>query len=125
MYNSNYDMRTGAAIAIIAIAVLLCVFGAILHYQSCYENPHWETITVKDKDVNPGEQTEMWLVYTKDEVYCITDLVWAGFFTSSDVYNAITPGKTYHVYVSGRRMPEISGYKVIRKAEEVKDEGRD
>jgi len=40
-------------------------------------------------------------VYTEGEVYCITDLWWAGFFNSSDVYNSLKVGNTYRVYVSG------------------------
>ena len=101
------------------VTALFIVFSCIIIQQTKYSNPHWETITVTEKNVNPGHKSEKWLVYTEDEVYCITDLFFVGFFESSDVYNAIKPGKTYKVYVSGKRWPLFSGYKVIRKAEEL------
>lgn len=54
-----------------------------------------------------------YLVYSKYAVYEIQDMMFAGFFTSSDVYSAIEPGKTYRVYVMGRRIPFLSAYKNI------------
>ena len=98
----------------------LIIFAIISVIECNYVNPHYETITVTEKNVNPGKNSEKWLIYTEEEVYCINDLLFVGFFTSSDVYNTIQPGKTYKVYVSGRRIPFLSGYKVIREAKEVK-----
>lgn len=98
--------------------IIYGVVGCDCHYS----NPHWEQITVTDKNINPSKSSEKWLVYTKGEVYCITDLTFIGFFESSDVYNQIEVGKTYDVYVSGKRLPFLSYYKCIRSVKEVKHE---
>ena len=72
-----------------------------------------------EKNINPGDKHEKWLIYSEGEVYCIRDMFWVGFFNSSDVYNQITPGKTYDAYVSGKRRPFFSFYKNIRQVREV------
>lgn len=115
MNNSN-ELRHGCSVLIVMCFVTLLIFSGIVAYKTHYSDPHWETITVTEKNVYPGNNEEKWLVYTEDEVYCITDLLFVGFFESSDVYNELQPGKTYDVYVSGMRWPMASGYKVIRKA---------
>lgn len=120
-YYSDKSLYTGMWI----VVVLVIIFSAVVSYQKHYSNPHWETITVTEKNINPGHgksSSEKWLVYTENEVYCITDLFFVGFFTSSDVYNHIKVGKTYKVYVSGKRMPFFSGYKVIRQAEWISEQ---
>ena len=94
------------------IIIVFLIFGVFITAWD-YQNTHTETITVTDKSVYPG-QREKWLIYTKNEVYCIQDLFYAGFFSSSDVYNAIQIGETYEVLVSGARWPLISKYKNIR-----------
>lgn len=120
-YRYHYGPNWGAITLLLCL--LLIIASLIINVEKCYTNPHWETITITEKNVNPGgsKSREKWLVYTEEEVYCITDLFWVGFFTSSDVYNSIKVGKTYKVYVSGKRMPFFSGYKVIREAHETED----
>lgn len=116
MGNYHYSGNAGGLLVFITfMAVLAVTFTASLVGK--YSDPHWETVTVTEKNVNPGNGGEVWLVYTEDEVYCITDLWWAGFYNSSDVYNSLKVGNTYRVYVSGKRWPIWSAYKVIRKAE--------
>ena len=125
-YSSGLSL--GCSITLLFVVAGICILSTVANMVCHYSDPHWETITVTEKNINPSRgqySGEKWLVYTEEEVYCITDLLWAGFFTSSDVYNEIKPGKTYEVYVSGKRMPIISGYKVIREVREVKDEGGD
>lgn len=114
-YSNNYG---GIRFLLISLTIILLIIG-IVDYNIYYSDPHWETITITDKGVNPGKNTEKWLIYTQNEVYCITDLFFSGFFESSDVYNSIEIGKTYKVYVSGYRLPIVSGYKVIRKTKEI------
>lgn len=98
---------------------VLCVLAAvaivgILFSCKCieYTDPHWETITVKEKTISIG-QSRSYLVYSEYEVYEIQDLMFVGFFTSSDVFSAIEPGNTYRVYVRGKRIPFLSSYKNI------------
>lgn len=114
-YNDNPGCGKFCFICLVIFFVISCC----VDYKIYYENPHWEKITVTDKNIDPNKDAEKWLIYTKNEVYCITDLVFSGFFESSDVYNTLEVGKTYNVYVSGCRWPVASGYKVIRKAKEV------
>ena len=112
----EYDMQKVGDWFVIIAFVLVVLVVSIVYYRCSYENPHWETITVTDKSVYPGQDAK-WLIYTEDEVYSVKDLWLCSFFESSDVYNSLKIGKTYHVYVSGRRYPLISAYKVIRKVE--------
>ena len=111
------DMDGLNKLILIAFLVICVIIGCMESYVY-YDNPHYETITVTDKSVDVSGE-ERWLIYTKNEVYCTTDLIFSDFFESSDVYNSIEVGKTYKVYVSGNRVPIASGYKVIRKAYEV------
>lgn len=111
-------MEDGCAKLIIGLFIAVIVVIGLKDIYVYYDNPHYETITVTDKSVDVSGE-ERWLIYTKDEVYCTTDLFFSGFFESSDVYNSIEVGKTYKVYVSGNRLPVASGYKVIRSAHEV------
>ena len=112
------DQKIGC-IFLIGFVIVMIIWG-IISYHYHYNDPHWEEITVTEKNVNPGKG-EKWLVYSKDEVYCITDLIFIGFFESSDVYNKIEAGKTYRVYVSGSRLPILSYYKCIRNAIEIEE----
>lgn len=113
-----YNNSRGYSLFSLLFLAALCLALSIVIIQCRYSDPHWETITVTEKNINPGNgNEEKWLVYTEGEVYCITDLWWAGFFNSSDVYNSLKVGNTYRVYVSGKRWPIWSAYKVIRKAE--------
>ena len=95
-------------VAFIAITISLL----LLDYQCSYADRHWETITVKEKSIGIG-QSKSYLVYTDKEVYAIQDLLFIGFFTSSDVYNSIQEGETYRVEVYGTRIPVLSSYKNI------------
>ena len=116
-----YSDNTWGGIVLFLI-IFSIIASIIITYKASYINPHTETITVTEKNIHPGSKQEKWLIYTENEVYCITDLFWVGFFNSSDVYNSIKPGKTYRVYVSGSRWPLFSSYKVIRKAQEYDTE---
>ena len=51
------------------IIIVFLIFGVFITAWD-YQNTHTETITVTDKSVYPGEH-EKWLIYTKNEVYCI------------------------------------------------------
>lgn len=99
------------SVIVTVVFLVFCVWTTAINYK----DPHWETIVVTDKSILPG-QKEVWLVYTEDEVYCITDLIWVGFVNSSDVYNSIKVGEHYVVHVSGIRFPLLSKYKIIREA---------
>lgn len=92
-------------IAFVAIIVLM-------EWSIVYDNPHYETIVVKEKTIGIG-QSASYLIYTEKEVYEVQDLLWIGFFTSSDVYNQIEVGDTIKVKVYGKRVPFFSAYKNI------------
>ena len=97
------------------VAVVFAIL-ALFDYLCCYSEPHWETITVKEKSIGISRNAS-YLIYTEKEVYEIQDLTFIGFFTSSDLYNSIKEGETYRVKVYGARIPEFSSYKNIVKLE--------
>ena len=113
---SYYKHKENRFILITIVAFLF--LSAIVTFKTAYSKPHYETITIKDKSVYPGKSTK-WLIYTEHEVYSVNDLLFVGYFDSSDVYNSLHVGETYEVYVSGERIPYLSSYKVIRHASKI------
>lgn len=115
-------MRNLRIIAMIMLCMLPVLFigGAVaLCYTFNYCDPHQETITVTEKTIGINNQEESYLIYTDGEVYKIQDLLFVGFFTSSDVFGYMQVGKTYNVQVRGRRFPFLSFYKNITYAKEL------
>ena len=103
------------------VCILLFVALLLFEISIDYHDPHWETITVKEKTIGIGK-TPSYLIYSSYNVYEVQDLMLAGFFISSDVYSLIEPGETYHVKVMGRRIPFLSAYKNIVAVQPVKKE---
>lgn len=115
MYMDTFDKIVCTAI-ILFVLVFCGWIGADIKFK--YENPHYEIITVKEKTVGISKDKSSYLVYTENEVYEIRDLLFVGFFTSSDVFNSLEVGKTYKVYTRGRRFPLFSNYKNILEVKE-------
>ena len=76
-----------------------------------------ETIVVTDKMV----KNDVYLIYTKEATYEITDSWLYGRFDSSDLYGKIEVGKTYKVTVGGKRVHFLSVYPCIHKIEEISE----
>lgn len=74
-------------------------------------------ITVSSKErVIKGEDS-YYLVYTNKGTYKVVDNIWYLHFKSSDVYSNLNNQKTYKVKTFGLRIPYLSMYKNIIKAE--------
>lgn len=111
----TFDKIAWSALGIFVVGLLVYI-GVEIGFT--YENPHYETITVKEKTVGISAQEPSYLIYTDTEVYKIKDMLFVGFFRSSDVFNSLEVGKTYKVYVRGRRFPLFSNYKNILEVKE-------
>ena len=96
---------------LVVVIAIVAIIG-LAEWTIVYENPHYETIVVKEKTIGIG-QSSSYLIYTEKEVYEVQDLLWIGFFTSSDVYNQIEVCDTIKVKVYGKRVPFLSAYKNI------------
>ena len=97
---------------LIAFTIAFVAIIVLAEWKIVYDNPHYETIVVKEKTIGIG-QSSSYLIYAEKEVYEVQDLLWIGFFTSSDVYNQIEVGDTIKVKVYGKRVPFLSAYKNI------------
>jgi len=76
-------------------------------------------ITIDDKDIKAHSEGSKYLVFTDGEVFENTDSWLNGKFDSSDVYNNLDVGKTYHCKVVGWRIQIMSWYRNIITYEEV------
>ena len=111
-------MSDGKLGCMIVLFITILVASMLLIYQANYSNPHYETIVVKDKNIGI-QAANSYLIYSPKEVYEIQDLLFIGFFTSSDVYNQIEKGDTIRVKVYGQRIPILSAYKNIVEVQKV------
>jgi len=98
-------------LVVLAVAITVCL--CLLEYGCVYQNPHWETITVKDKSIKANMYDNTYLVFSQHNVYEIRDLMFIGFFTPAELYNQIEVGETIRIKVCGKRTPELSAYKNI------------
>lgn len=74
-----------------------------------------ETIVVTDKMV----KDDVYLIYSENTTYEITDSWLYPRFDSSDLYGKIQVGETYKITIGGRRVPFWSLYPNIYKAEKI------
>lgn len=95
-----------AAFLLIAIVVVIAVAVPISVYKGSLVT---EEITVTGKEV----KNDVYMVYTEDETFCITDDALSLRFDSSDCYGAIEPGNTYKADVIGVRIQPMSVYRNI------------
>jgi hypothetical protein len=101
---------------LIVALFVVCAAYPVLYYQTVEEI----SITIKDKDREPGEGGR-YLVFTEGEVLVNTDdsvlILWRK-YNSSDVQGMLDIGGTYTVSVVGWRIPFFSMYRNILKVEE-------
>lgn len=93
-----------------ALMVALVVFIPISIYKCSAST---ETVTVIGKEV----KNDVYMVYTENETFCISDDVLSLRFDSSDCYGAIELGETYEVDAIGFRIKPLSVYRNILSAE--------
>ena len=101
---------------VIVVIVVLFVLGGLAFAIPGWASRHTETITVKDKWIDPGSNQSAYLVLTTDDnILTISDAMIFLVFDSSDRWGQIEIGKTYEVEVYGWRIRFLSMYPDIIK----------
>lgn len=100
-----------SAIGVLLIALLI---GYPIAY---YQTSEVVTIKVTDKErivESDGKNTtSRYLIFTENETFENTDLLFEGKFNSSDLQSKLSKGKEYKVRVYGWRVPFLSMYRNI------------
>lgn len=99
-------------IIVITIAVLTVVFNTTIQYSSAST---YESCTVTDKDRISDDMR----VYSSCGVFWVKDMRFSGDFNSADLFSSIEEGKTYDFDTTGKRIPFLSMFPIIRNASEV------
>jgi hypothetical protein len=108
-----------ALLGLVVAAVVFLAYGAWQHSTA-----RDVTITVKSLDDQAtGSGGHQYLVFTDQGVFKDADAFWFWKFNSSDVYNQLTPGKTYRCQVAGRRIHITSSYANLIKCAQVSSHG--
>lgn len=97
------------------VFIVLILIASIWRPIDKVSNLREETIVVTDKMV----KNDVYLIYTKEATYEITDSWLYGRFDSSDLYGKIEVGKTYKVTVGGTRVHLLSVYPCIHEVSEA------
>ncbi len=112
-------------LAWIALAVPVFLFVYVLYLSVAGNfNTHTAIMTVTDKERVNKDDTSYYLVFGKDPdgqtvVYKNTDNILRGKWNSSEMQGELEVGSTYQVNLVGYRVPLLSWYENILKAEEV------
>lgn len=78
-------------------------------------------ITVVSKERIAEKNSGKYLVYTKGEVFEVTDTVSYWRFDSSELYGELGEGKSYRCKISGWRVPFFSWYRNIIEIERFEE----
>lgn len=97
------------------------ILAALLLLPSCgfYKEINLTNVCVSDKTLAYSHNKSQYRIYTKNEVFEVSDTVVKFRFNSSDVYGAIKIGKCYDVVVYGARVPFLGMYRNILEAKET------
>lgn len=111
------DSAKGIVVAIVLMALAL-VFGA--YVISTYAVEHTATCTVQEKSFSQSSSGSTYRISTKEcGVLDVTDN-WLKHEThSADIYYSIHKGKTYEFSYTGYRIPLLSEFPKVFKAEPV------
>lgn len=112
------------AVIVILVMVLIILSGICFNFN---DKNYIITVTDKERIITYSEETpsSKYLVFGDDEtgetvVFENTDCLFRGKWNSSDVQGMLKEGKTYKVTVVGYRVPFLSWYENIIRAEEVR-----
>lgn len=106
--------------ALMGLVVLLVVGLPIGYTIASYQNDVVRTCTVEDKESVSTKDSHEYRVYTDCGNFVVGDAMFAGHFSASDVYRELEEGKTYRIETIGFRVPFLSMFPNILKAEEVR-----
>lgn len=95
----------------IVVTVLIAIFLTIIQYSSAST---YDSCTVTDKD-----RVSDMRIYSSCGVFQVQDMMFNLEFSSSDLFGSIEEGKTYNFDTTGKRVPFLSMFPVIRNASEV------
>lgn len=116
----KYLNQRGDVGVLVGILLFVAVVGFVVWVAHLpYSNRHWQTLTVTDKTVKLDNKDSKYLVFTDRGVYQDTDAFFIGKFNSSDVYGALTVGKSYICSVMGVRNHFFSWYQDIVSCKEI------
>lgn len=117
MYYGNKNSHWIAALALFFYAILIVGLIAFSLWRPIdkVSNLREETIVVTDKMV----KDDVYLIYSEDTTYEITDSWLYPRFNSSDLYGKIQVGESYNIIVGGSRIPFLSWYPNIYRADKI------
>lgn len=110
--------RNPGTFGCLAIVLLLLLAGGIGITKSLHRVEHTSCV-VEEKDRAAGENGSDMRVYTSCGIFTVADNFWLLRWNSADVYQQIEVGKTYNFETSGWRVPPLSWFPNIVKAEVV------
>lgn len=123
----NSTVSAGAAGLLIALVALIAI-GSVALVASGYFRTETDTAVVIDKERvcdssgSDGGMDCKYLIFTDEGTFRLTDSVFAGRWSSSDVYGRIKRCHTYEIDSYGWRIPFMSSYPNIK---EMRDLGAD
>jgi len=99
------------------VLVAAIILGGIGLEVAYYQTSDTVTFTVTDKETkvtSDGEHvSSKYIVFTENETFENTDLLFGGKFNSSDIQGKLKRGETYTAEVYGWRVPFFSMYRNI------------
>lgn len=126
---NNKKVKTGNPQILALFLIAIIFIGGIAASVALSFNAHEYTITVSDKErvysKQGKESSSKYLVFGDDEngnslVFENTDNIFRFKFNSSNMQGKLKENHTYKITVTGIRVPIISAYENIIKADEVK-----
>jgi len=98
--------------------VIVCIVASItISVVEAFDIDYYD-VTVTDKDIKRNsESTDIYLIYTDNTTYVITDSFIHWRFDSSDLYGSIREGQRYRIKTCGWRIPFLSSYENILEVE--------
>lgn len=111
--NDSADWITALPLIFYFIIVFALIGFGVWRPIDKVSNIREETIVVTDKMV----KDDVYLIYSENTTYEITDSWFYPRFNSSDLYGKIQIGESYKITVGGSRIPFLSWYPNIYKAD--------
>ena len=113
--NNNSDWIAALPLFLYAVLIIGLIAFSIWRPIDKESNLRVETVVVTDKMV----KDDVYLIYSEDTTYEITDSWLYPRFDSSDLYGKIQVGESYRIVVGGSRIPFLSWYPNIYRADKI------
>lgn len=106
------------ALFILAL-IVVPTWTTIAYYHGDNANKVWSSCLVEDKESINKSDSHEYRVYTSCGNFVVEDEMFAGNFHASDTYRELKEGETYDLTTRGWRVPFMSWFPNIHKAEAV------